>query len=125
MSPPRSRDDLLWWAIAGLASFVAILTPLLAHQALRTAAVLVFLLWASGATVVGLVPGLSTTARAALAPGTSVALVLLGASLLLLTDAWHPRVALLVAAVVCCLLSIAAFASHFTYGKLMVRRRSC
>jgi len=49
-----------------------------------------FVLWAPGAVVVAHLPNTSWSLRTCLAPGSSVAVLLLLSALLLQADLWHP-----------------------------------
>ena len=87
----RSAFARVWWAaivvfavLAGVAYDIPVL-------GVRVVSVCGFFLWAPGALLLGSVPALGRLARVALSSGTSVAILLLGADLLLQTGHWHPR----------------------------------
>ena len=87
----RSAFARLWWAAILLLAAVAGVAYDIPILGVRVASVCGFFLWAPGALLLGSVPAIGRLPRIALSSGMSVAILLLGADLLVQTGHWHPR----------------------------------
>lgn len=96
MSYPHQRatrapsSEELWWISVLVTTALAVILWPLDSPVVSLAVRVMFVLWAPGAVVVAYLPDTSWSLRACLAPGSSVAVLLLLSALLLQIHFWHP-----------------------------------